>query len=82
VIPAGSDISLLSPTLASVSYTGASGFASFEPGDYDIVLTQPGGKTVIAGPLRAEFAANGIYDSIGTDSRQTDVAQLLFYEVQ
>ncbi|WP_156762876.1 hypothetical protein [Woeseia oceani] len=81
VVPAASDISLLSPLLSSVPYTGMSGYLSLEPDMYDIVLTWPGTKTVVAGPLRVDLAARGVYETISADSQQTDVAQLLYFEI-
>ncbi len=81
VVPAASDISLLSPLLSSVPYTGMSGYLSLEPDMYDIVLTWPGTKTVVAGPLRVDLAARGVYETISADSQQTDVVQLLYFEI-
>jgi len=82
LVPSGSDIALLSPTLSSFVYTGATGYLLVAPGIYDLVFTLPGSKTIVAGPLRQDLNALGIYDAVTTDTSQTDIADLLFYQDQ
>lgn len=79
LVPTGSDIALLSPSVPSLAYTGATGFQLVTPGIYDLVFTLPGTKTIVAGPLRQDLNALGIYDGVTTDSAQTDIADLLFF---
>jgi hypothetical protein len=80
LIPTGSDIALLSPSISSIVYTGATGYQLVTPDIYDLVFTLPGSKTIVAGPLRQDLSALGIYDAVTTDTSQTDIADLLFYE--
>ncbi len=80
LISTGSDIALLSPSLSSIVYTGTTGYQSVTPDIYDLVFTLPGSKTIVAGPLRQDLSALGIYDAVTTDTSQTDIADLLFYE--
>ena len=79
LVPSGSDIALLSPTISSLGYTGSSGYQQVVPDTYDLIYTLPGTKTLVSGPLRADLNARGIYDAITADSIQTDVTQLLFF---
>ena len=80
LVPSGSDIALLSPSLPSLVYTGATGYQLVTPDIYDLVFTLPGSKTVVAGPLRQDLSALGIYDAVTTDTSQTDIADLLFFK--
>lgn len=79
LVAEGSDISLLSPNLASLPYTGATGYQPVVPGTYELVLTLPGTKTIIAEALSVDLKSFGIYDVVVADTVQTDRAQILFY---
>lgn len=80
LVPPGSDIALLSPSLPSLPYTAVTGYQLVTPDIYDLVFTLPGSKTIVAGPLRQELSALGIYDAVTTDTTQTDIAGLLFFK--
>ena len=80
LVPPGSDIALLSPSLPSLPYTAVTGYQLVTPDIYDLVFTLPGSKTIVAGPLRQELSALGIYDAVTTDTTQTDIASLLFFK--
>ncbi len=79
IVPPDSDISLLGASLPSIVYTGATGYQSIAPGDYDLVFTLPGTKTIVAGPTRVSLNSLAIYDIVTTDTVQTDIAGLLFF---
>ena len=79
VIEAGSDIALLSARVPSLAYTGATGYLSVVPGDYELVFTSPGTKTIVAGPFATQLDALGVYDVVAVDGVQTDRAEILFY---
>ncbi len=80
LVPTGSDIALLSPSLPSLPYTAVTGYQLVTPDVYDLVFTLPGSKTIVAGPLLQDLSALRIYDAVTTDTSQTDTADLLFFK--
>ncbi|MEL7537206.1 MAG: DUF4397 domain-containing protein [Pseudomonadota bacterium] len=78
--PRDGDIALLSASVPSLPYTGVTDYLTVEPDAYDIYYTEPGTKTVIAGPLPVDLEASGRYDLVTTDTAQTSLVDILFFE--
>ncbi len=56
------------PWFANVPFQGFSAFQEIAAGSYDLTLTAPGTKTVIAGPVTLTVDAFGIYTVVVTDA--------------
>jgi Domain of unknown function (DUF4397) len=48
IVPPGTDITTVSPTLSNVAFEAASGYLSVDPATYEVVVTPAGNNTVIA----------------------------------
>lgn len=62
------DIALTGPTFPSLLFGSSTSVRDFEPGDYNVVFTEPGTKQIIAGPLEVTLLAGENYRIIATDS--------------
>lgn len=76
VIAADSDIADAIPMLFSLPFRGVSNVASLNAGSFDLYLTLPGEKTVIAGPLRIDAALGDIINPIALDTVDPSTAQI------
>lgn len=67
VVPRGSNIQTLSPTV-SLSTRQSAGFRPFAPDDYDIVLTKRASTTALFGPQPVELRSGGVYTVVATNT--------------
>jgi hypothetical protein len=74
------DISLINPTFTSLVYGTSTGLINFEPGDYNLVVTEPGTKNIIAGPITVSLAANDIRHVTILDSPSVTAAEIQFLD--
>lgn len=79
VVPSGSNINTLSPTI-SLSATSASSLLFFEPKAYDILLTKAGTDDVVFGPLPVNLAGNGIYTVVATATGDATAADVVLFD--
>tara|TARA_R110000787_G_scaffold38998_21_gene97948 strand:- start:31059 stop:31613 length:555 start_codon:yes stop_codon:yes gene_type:complete len=77
LLPAGSDIGLVSPTVASLLFGQNSGYLTIAPNAYDLTFTLPGSKTVVGGPFRLQLNRSGIYSTVLVDSPSITMADLI-----
>ena len=77
LLPAGSDIGLVSPNVASLLFGQNSGYLAVAPNAYDLTFTLPGSKTVIGGPYRLQLNGSGIYSTVLVDSPSITMADLI-----
>jgi len=76
VIDADSDIADAFPTQFAVEFGQSPRISSLNAGSYDLYLTLPGEKTVIAGPLRIDAALGDIIDPVALDTIDPATAQI------
>ena len=77
LLPAGSDIGLVSPNVTSLLFGQNSGYLSVSPNEYDLTFTLPGSKTVIGGPYRLQLEGSGIYSVVMVDSPDITTADII-----
>lgn len=75
------DISLIGPTLTSFLFGTGTGLASFEPGDYNFIITEPGTKNVIGGPYLLNLVAGENSGAVILDSSNITATDVLFIEL-
>jgi hypothetical protein len=74
------DISLINPTFTSLTYGTSTGLINFEPGDYNLVVTEPGTKNIIAGPVAVTLDVNDIRYVTILDSPTMTAADIQFLD--
>ena len=77
IVDAGADITDLNPTLSSVSFGLATDFVAQVANSYDLILTLPAEKTVIAGPISLVLADGDVVDASFTDTVDPMVADII-----
>lgn len=73
------NINTLSPN-AVLAPHASTGFQRFDPGQYDIVLTRNGTKTVAYGPYIADLAGGGIYTIVSADTGESTAARIVLFD--
>jgi uncharacterized protein DUF4397 len=76
---AKNNISTLGAT-AVLGPRASTGFQRFDPGQYDIVLTRTGTKTVAYGPYVADLAGGGIYTIVSADTGESTAARTVLFD--
>jgi hypothetical protein len=71
------DITDLSPSLANLTLAFGTDFVSQDEGSHDIVLTLPGEKTIIAGPVPLDLANGDVVEAIFMDTVDPMVADIV-----
>lgn len=74
------DISIVVPSFASTLFGSGTGYLAREPGAYNVVLTEPGTKNVVGGPLRLELEQGRNYGVILVDAPDITAADMLVYK--
>lgn len=80
LLPAGSDIGLVSPNLNSLLFGQSSGYITISPDEYDLTFTLPGSKTVIGGPYRLQLDGGGIYGVVLVDQPDISMAEIILLD--
>lgn len=79
IVPSGSNINTLSPTIA-LTATSASSLLFFEPQSYDILLTKAGTDEIVFGPRTVALAGNGIYTVVSTATGDATAADVVLFD--
>jgi len=79
LLPAGNSVADSNPTSPNVPFGFASGMGSVAADSYELSVTLPGEKTVVAGPLALELAAGDVVETVILDSADPNAAQILTY---
>ena len=70
VVPSGTNISGVNPNFSGLLDSGsASSYLSLAAGDYDIIFTLPGTKSVIAQSLQVAFSAGQVRTAVALNSQ-------------
>lgn len=80
IIDEDADIELLSPTYSSFLFGTGTSLTSFEPEGYNIVLTEPGNKNIIAGPLATDLVAGRNYLLVVTDGDNITAVDMSLFD--
>jgi hypothetical protein len=77
LVDRGADITDLNPTLANLPWAFGNDFAAQTAGNFDLVLTMPGEKTIVAGPLMLDLADGDVTEAIFLDTVDPVVANII-----
>ena len=77
IVDSGADITDLTPSLSSLSFGLATDFVAQIANSYDLILTLPAEKTVIAGPISLVLADGDVVDALFTDTVDPMVADII-----
>ncbi len=80
VVDTATDIQLIGPSYSSVLYGTGFSYASLQENEYNVFVTEPGSKNVIAGPLNVTLEKSHNYSLVITDSPNISAADLVFFE--
>jgi hypothetical protein len=68
LVTAGTDITSVSPTFASLGFGGSSSYSTLAAGDYDVIFTVPGQKFINLDSGKLTFAANQVRTLLGLNN--------------
>lgn len=77
LVDAGADITDLSPTISGLPYGIATDFVAQIANDYEVILTLPGEKTVIAGPIALNLVEGDVVEVLILDTVDPLVADTI-----
>ena len=77
LVIAGADITELNPTISGMSFALTTDFVAQIANSYEIILTMPGEKTVIAGPLSLDLVEGDVAEALITDTVDPVVADMI-----
>jgi len=75
------DISLIDASYASLIYGTSTGLSTYLPGDYNLIVTEPGSKNIIGGPHILELVAGENLGSMILDSPSITATDMLFFDL-
>jgi hypothetical protein len=76
LVETGTDIADISPLAAGLTFTLVSDFGPTIPGNYDLILTLPGEKTLIAGPIRLDLVNGDVVELLIMDTVDPMIAEV------
>ena len=68
VVPPGTDISTVEPTLAGIEFKANTGYIPLPSGDYEVSVTPAGSKTPAIGPATFSFANGDVTTVVARDA--------------
>ncbi len=68
LVDAGTDIADVNPLAANLTFAFVSDFGPTIPGNYDLILTLPGEKTLIAGPIPLDLVNGDVVELLIIDT--------------
>ena len=74
------DISLIGPNLGSFIYGTGTSMLNFEPGEYNLVVTEPGTKTIVSGPTPMTLEAGTRTGIVLLDSGNLNAVDLMLVD--
>ncbi|MEO0344960.1 MAG: DUF4397 domain-containing protein [Pseudomonadota bacterium] len=74
------DITLIDPTFANVLFGTGNSYLPFEAGSYNLVLTEPGSKTIVGGPFAMTLEIGRNYGIVAVDEDDITAANVLIYD--
>jgi hypothetical protein len=76
LVETGTDIADISPLAAGLTFALVSDFGPTIPGNYDLILTLPGEKTLIAGPIRLDIVNGDVVELLILDTVDPAIAEV------
>jgi hypothetical protein len=76
LVDTGTDIADINPLAAGLTFGFVSDFGPTIPGDYDLILTLPGEKTFIAGPIRVDLVNGDVVELLILDTVDPMIAEV------
>ncbi len=76
LVDTGTDIADVDPLAAGLTFTFVSDFGPTIPGNYDLILTLPGEKTLIAGPIRVDLVNGDVVELLIIDTVDPMIAEV------
>jgi hypothetical protein len=80
ILAPGTDIDDASPSLPRLGTAVTSGYVTLDPGTYELTVTEPAEKTVLAGPLTINLASGSIREVAIVDTADPNLLDLVVYE--
>lgn len=68
------------PSFRGVETGRTTGYLAFEPGNYDVTVTEEGEKTVVAGALQVDLTAEGNVEVAVVDTTDPSQLELIVYD--
>ncbi len=76
LVDTGTDITDIDPLAANLTFAFVSDFGPTIPGNYDLILTLPGEKTFIAGPIRVDIVNGDVVELLILDTVDPAIAEV------
>ena len=76
LVDAGTDIADVDPLAANLTFAFVSDFGPTIPGNYDLILTLPGEKTLIAGPIPLDLVNGDVVELLIIDTVDPMIADI------
>ena len=76
LVDAGTDIADVDPLAANLTFAFISDFGPTIPGNYDLILTLPGEKTLIAGPIPLDLVNGDVVELLIIDTVDPMIADI------
>jgi hypothetical protein len=76
LVDTGTDITDINPLAANLGFTFVSDFGPTIPGNYDLILTLPGEKTFIAGPIPLDLVNGDVVELLIIDTVDPVIAEI------
>ena len=80
VVDTDTDIQLIGPNYSRILFGSGFSYNIFEADAYNIYVTEPDTKNVIAGPLRVDLEVGRNYSLFVLDSQNLSATELVFFE--
>ncbi|MEL6951272.1 MAG: DUF4397 domain-containing protein [Pseudomonadota bacterium] len=74
------DIALIDPTFPTVLFGTGNSYLPFEAGSYNLVLAEPGTKTIVGGPFAVTLEIGRNYGIVAVDEDDITAANVLIYD--
>ena len=76
LVDTGTDIADIDPFIAGLTFNFVSDFGPTIPGNYDLILTLPDEKTLIAGPIRVDLVNGDVVELLILDTVDPTIAEV------
>ena len=79
LLNAGTDINDVGPNIPRINTADSSDYLHLQPGNYELTVTQAGGKTVVAGPLALDLTSGDIAEVALIDTADPNLLNIVAY---